>query len=158
MPRPGEKSEAVLDATDRAIVNGLQGGFPLTETPFADAAEAFGIGEEELMARIGRMADDGLISRFGPMYNAERLGGALSLCALAVPENRYDEVAGQVNAHDEVAHNYARAHALNMWFVIATERPEQKDAVLEKIERETGLKVYDFPKIEEFFIGLKVEV
>jgi DNA-binding Lrp family transcriptional regulator len=158
MGRPAAGSEAVLDATDRAIINGLQGGFPLTETPFADAAETFGIGEEELMTRIDRLAEDRLISRFGPMYNAERLGGALSLCALAVPEARYDEVADQVNAHDEVAHNYARAHDLNMWFVIATERPEQKDAVLEKIGQETGLKVYDFPKIEEFFIGLKVEV
>lgn len=158
MPRPTASREAVLDATDRAIINGLQGGFPLTDSPFADAARRFGIGEEELMTRIGRLADDGLISRFGPMYNAERLGGALSLCALAVPEDRYDEVADQVNAHDEVAHNYARAHDLNMWFVVATERPEQKDAVLEEIERETGLKVFDFPKIEEFFIGLKVEV
>ena len=65
----------ILDDTDRAIVNGLQGGFPLTETPFADAAAKFGIGEDELIARISGLADDKLLSRFGPMYNAERLGG-----------------------------------------------------------------------------------
>ena len=148
----------ILDDTDRAIVNGLQGGFPLTETPFADAAAKFGIGEDELIARISGLADDKLLSRFGPMYNAERLGGALSLFAMQVPEARFEEVAARVNAHDEVAHNYARAHALNMWFVVATEQPEQKDAVLDEIRHETGIEVYDFPKIEEFFIGLKVEV
>ena len=40
---------------------------------------------------------------------------------------RFEQVSDQVNAHPEVAHNYEREHhALNMWFVLATEqRPER---------------------------------
>ncbi|MBZ0217822.1 MAG: hypothetical protein K8F25_14790, partial [Fimbriimonadaceae bacterium] len=57
-----------------------------------------------------------------------------------------------------VAHNYERAHELNMWFVISVEDPDEISNVIKKIEAETGFKVLDMPKLEEFFIGLKVEV
>ena len=63
-----------------------------------------------------------------------------------------------MNAYPEVAHNYARDHRLNMWFVVATELPEQAGAVIASIEQNTGCKVYDMPKLEEFYIGLKFAV
>lgn len=149
-------SNAVLDKTDRKIINSLQGGFPVCENPFAVAADRLGLSENDLIDRIERLVANGVLSRFGPMYNAERLGGAVTLCAMIVPEDRYEAVAEQVNAHREVAHNYARVHTLNMWFVLATETRERIDETLALIEQDTGLKVYNFPKQQEFFIGLKV--
>ena len=146
-----------MDDIDRAIVNGLQGGFPVCERPFAAAGEALGLSEAELIERLKRLAADGVISRFGPLWHAEKMGGGLSLCAMQVPAERFDEVAGVVNAFPEVAHNYAREHALNMWFVLATERRERIAEVLTAIEFETGIPVYDMPKIEEFFVGLRFE-
>jgi hypothetical protein len=77
---------------------------------------------------------------------------------MEVPEARFEQVAGQVNAHPEVAHNYAREHRLNMWFVVATEEATQAADVIAAIEQETGCKVYDMPKQEEFYIGLKLTV
>lgn len=147
-----------LDATDARIVNELQGGFPVSRTPFADAAASLGIEEQDLIARISRMCDTGALSRFGPLINAERLGGAVTLAALAVPEGRFDEVAETVNGFREVAHNYAREHRLNMWFVVAADRRQRIGEVLGEIEAATGLAVHDFPKLEEFYIGLKVTV
>lgn len=146
-----------MDEIDRAIINSLQGGFPICERPFAAAAAPLGLSEGQLIGRIEQLLADGVLTRFGPLWHAERLGGALSLCAMAVPEDRFDEVAGQVNAFPEVAHNYARDHALNMWFVIATETPERKDEVLTEVQAATGLRVFDMPKIEEFFVGLRFE-
>jgi DNA-binding Lrp family transcriptional regulator len=146
-----------MDVLDRRIVNALQGGFPVTETPFAEAAATLGIDQEELIGRIDRLRADGWLSRFGPMYDADRLGGATALAAMAVPEADFDAVAEKVNAHPEIAHNYARGHALNMWFVIATETPERIASVVDEIERETGLHVYNMPKIQEFFVGLRFE-
>jgi DNA-binding Lrp family transcriptional regulator len=107
---------------------------------------------------VQRLLDDRVLTRFGPMFNAENLGGALSLCAMQVPLEHYDEVAALVNAFPEVAHNYERDHLLNMWFVIATERPEQAGAVIREIEQATECQVYDMPKQEEFYIGLKLAV
>lgn len=147
-----------LDTVDRSIINSLQGGFPISEHPFAEVAETLGIAEDELLQRLERLQEHKCMSRFGPMYNAERLGGDVTLAALSVPEDRYDQVAELVNAHSEVAHNYARTHQYNMWFVVAADRPERIADVLEEIKLETGLQVLNLPKLEEFFIGLRVEV
>lgn len=146
-----------MDESDRNIINQLQGGFPVSERPFAQAAQGLGMTETELISRITAMLDNGLLSRFGPMYHAERMGGALTLCAMQVPQDRFEQIAEQVNAFPEVAHNYARDHQLNMWFVLATETPVRLDAVIEEIEQRTGLGVYNMPKIEEFFIGLRFD-
>ncbi len=148
---------ATMDEIDRRIINALQGGFPICPAPYAKAAETIGISQDELLQRLTRLCADGLLSRFGPMYHAEKLGGALTLAAMSVPEERFEEVAEQVNGHREVAHNYAREHHLNMWFVLATEQPSQIDELIAEIEAETGLAVFNMPKREEFFIGLRFE-
>ncbi|WP_428622621.1 Lrp/AsnC family transcriptional regulator [Sedimenticola sp.] len=147
-----------LDAVDRAILNRYQGGFPICERPYQAAAEQLGISEQELITRLQNMLTQKQLSRFGPMYHAERLGGGLSLCAMRIPPDQYDRVTEQVNAFPEVAHNYARDHAFNMWFVLATETPERIGTVLQEIEQLTGFRVYNMPKLQEFFIGLKFEV
>jgi DNA-binding Lrp family transcriptional regulator len=146
-----------LDATDRLLINRLQDGLPLTHAPFAPVAREAGISEIEVVDRIAQLRELGAITRFGPFLDAEAMGGAFCLCAMAVPQDRFDEVMTLVNAHPEVAHNYERQHKLNMWFVLACERPEQIAAAAARIEGETGLKVLRFPKLKEFFIGFRVE-
>lgn len=146
------------DAVDRAIINMLQEGFPVSERPFRDAGASLGLEEDALIERLRDLLASGQLSRFGPLFNADRMGGAFCLAAMAVPEDRFEEITEIVNAHIEVAHNYERQHRLNMWFVVATERPEQIADVLTKIKSETGLEVYAFPKLEEYFVGLRVDV
>jgi DNA-binding Lrp family transcriptional regulator len=145
-----------MDAIDRRLINVLQGGFPICERPYAEVGERLGLDEDDVIARLGRLLADGVLSRFGPMYDAERLGGGLTLAAIAVPEERFDEVASIVNVFPEVAHNYRRAHELNMWFVLATERPERIREVIAEIAAVTGLPVIDLPKLEEYFLELKL--
>jgi len=147
-----------MDALDRRIINELQGGFPVCERPFQALAERLGSTESELITRIGCMLDDGLLTRFGPLFDAETMGGALSLCALHVPESRFDAVADVVNACTEVAHNYRRDHHMNMWFVLATETPADLQAAIDRIEAQTGLDILNLPKLEEFYVGLHFEV
>ncbi|MCV2873490.1 AsnC family transcriptional regulator [Defluviimonas sp. WL0050] len=145
-----------LDEVDRAVLNRLQDGLPITHRPFADAATALGLSETDLIDRIAHLREIGAITRFGPFYDAEAMGGAFCLCAMAVPAERFDDVVTLVNAHAEVAHNYERTHRLNMWFVLATDRPEGIERVAQEIEAETGLPVLLFPKLKEFFIGFRV--
>lgn len=148
--------DAPLDALDRRIVNSLHGGFPLCDTPYAAAAARLGIGEAELIRRLERMLADRVLTRFGPLYNADRLGGASILAALSVPEADFEYVSNLVNAEPEIAHNYRREHDLNMWFVGAAESPEKVEAAFRRIEAATGLPVYRFPKEREYFVELKL--
>lgn len=145
-----------MDELDRAIVNRLQGGFPLCARPFEAAAAALATDEETLIRRIGALLEKGILTRFGPLFDVERLGGAFSLCALRVPQAEFGRVAELVNAHPEVAHNYERAHAFNMWFVLATRTPEDIARVVAAIAAETGLEVYEFPREAEYFIELRL--
>ena len=147
-----------MDALDRKIINELQTGFPVCEYPYREVAERLGSDENELIRRIGTLLDDGTLTRFGPMFHAEHMGGALSLCAMSVPEARFEAVAEIVNAFPEVAHNYQREHAMNMWFVLATETAEALQRAIEGIEAGTGLRVHNMPKLEEFHVGLHFEV
>ncbi len=148
----------LLDDTDRAIINKLQYGFPISDYPYRDAAKELSISEQELIDRIKTMRENGLLTRFGPLYHAENMGGALSLCAMKIPETEFDKVTEQVNAFTEVAHNYQRDHEMNMWFVLATETIEAKLDTLKEIEQQTGYPVYDMPKEKEYFVGLYLKV
>jgi len=145
-----------MDEIDRRILAALQGGFPLCDRPFAVAGAALGIGEQELIDRIRDLLQRRILTRFGPLFQAERLGGALSLAAMAVPEHRYEEIACLVNSLAAVAHNYRREHALNMWFVIAAESRGQISDAIEWIERATNLPVIEFPKEREYYVGLEL--
>ncbi len=145
-----------MDEMDRKIVNALQEGFPLSRAPFAECADRLGIGESELIERLKVLRADGIVTRFGPFYNAKEMGGGLCLCAMRVPEDAWDSACAFVNARDEVAHNYRRDHELNMWFVLAVENEADIARVAHAIEAETGLKVHLFPKLKEYFLDMRV--
>ena len=145
-----------LDATDRAIINAIQGDFPLDDQPYLAVANRLGLSETELLTRLQNMLDRRVLTRFGPMFQVERMGGAFVLAAITVPESRFDEVTTQVNAFAEVAHNYRREHAMNMWFVLATETPSGITDVIGRIEAATALPVFAFPKEREYFVEMKL--
>ncbi|MBS1140204.1 MAG: transcriptional regulator, AsnC family [Proteobacteria bacterium] len=146
-----------LTELDRKILAQLQGDFPICEQPYAEAAAQLGITEAELLERLQALLADKVLTRFGPMFQIEEMGGAFVLAALAAPEHRYDEVTALVNELPEVAHNYRREHQLNMWFVLATETKAGIADAIARIERATGLAVYAFPKEREFFVEMKLE-
>ncbi len=141
-----------------AIINRFQGEFPVQHSPFQVAGGMLELGREAFMDCVKGLLEEKYLSRFGPIYNASRLGGGQTLAAIQVPEDRFEETAEKVNAFVEIAHNYRREHRLNMWFVVATERQEGIAAVLEKIEQDTGLGVYNFPKLREFYLGLYLHI
>jgi DNA-binding Lrp family transcriptional regulator len=85
---------------------------------------SLGFDEAEVLRRLDSLLERRVLTRFGPMFQIERAGGAFVLAAMRVPEADFERVAGQVNAFPEVAHNYRREHELNMWFVLATATPQ----------------------------------
>jgi siroheme decarboxylase len=148
---------SALDDIDRALINRLQDGIAVVSRPFAAVAEDLGINEQEVCDRLAALLTSGALSRFGPMMDAKRLGGGLTLAALAAPDERFDEAAAIVNSFDEVAHNYARDHKLNMWFVLATEDDDAIEATCRAITEKTGLEVLNFPKLTEYALRLRFE-
>lgn len=155
-PRPLD-GPVPLDEADRRLINHLHEGFPLCAEPYHEAGRALGMDADEVLARLEALLARGVLTRFGPLFQVERLGGRFVLAALAVPEARYAEVTALVNALPEVAHNYRREHRLNMWFVLATETPDGIAEAIARIEAATGLPVFAFPKLREFFVDMRLK-
>lgn len=152
----GRAPVAQLDEVDRRLINALQGGFPLVAEPYRQVADSLGVSEAELLQRLDSLLERRVLTRFGPMFQIERAGGAFVLAALRVPEADFERVTAQVNAFPEVAHNYRREHELNMWFVLATATPQGIAETIAAIEAATGLPVFAFPKEREYFVEMKL--
>lgn len=149
-------SGTALDEVDRSLINALQGDFPLVREPYRQIAESLGLSETELLRRLDALLERRVLTRFGPMFQIERAGGAFVLAAMRVPDAEFERVAEQVNAFPEVAHNYRREHVLNMWFVLATATPQGIPDAIAAIEAATGLPVLAFPKEREYFVEMKL--
>lgn len=147
-----------MDDLKRRLIDDWQGGCPLCERPFAVMAERLESSEDAVLQTLRELLADGTLTRFGPLYQIERLGGAFSLAALQAPEAEFERIAAVVNAFPEVAHNYRRDHAFNMWFVLATETPAGMNDAVECIAAATGLPVFNFPKEREYFIEARFAV
>lgn len=105
-----------MDAIDRAIVMQVQDGIPLVDHPFMDAAEKIGIPEPDLIARIKRLRNEGVIRRFGARINNRRCGfTANAMVAWKVPEERVDEVGRFFAGNPVVTHCYERRIIPGIW-------------------------------------------
>ncbi|MBK7842354.1 MAG: hypothetical protein IPJ71_01465 [Bdellovibrionales bacterium] len=154
----GAKYMPLTKDQESSLLNKLQDGLSIEESPFLQLANDFNLSESELLSIIEKKLLDGSLTRFGPMFNVEKFGGEFTLVAMKVPEAQFEEVTKLVNAHVEVAHNYRREHALNMWFVTATDSKRATEEVLKTIESETGLKTFAMPKLEEYFLDLRFKL
>jgi len=138
---------------ERALLDGFQRDFPLAPAPYAAIAGRLGCTEAEVIACLAGLVARGCVSRVGAVF-APRRAGCGVLAALAVPQARLDEVAAQVGRHEEVNHNYEREHAYNLWFVVTACDRARVDAVLDSIERETGLVALRLPMERAYHIDL----
>ena len=142
-----------MNDIDKQLLNDFQRDFPLTARPFAELAQALGVSEDDVLARLRALTGDGTVSRVGPVIRPRTIGVS-TLAAMHVPPARLAETAACISAHPEVNHNYEREHELNLWFVVtAASGPQLQDA-LNAIEDETGFTVYSFPMLEDYHIDL----
>lgn len=144
-----------LDERDRFILNRLQGNFPICETPFQQLEKQWEIPNNELIDRIERLNRDNYLSRFGAVINTRALGGDSRLAAVEAEDNELEDVAEVLNGYQTVTHNYARDHELSLWFVLSADSCEQIDRTLENLEEELERRVYNLPKLTEYYVGLR---
>lgn len=148
-----------LDEADKALLQTLQDDFPLTIRPWDALAERLGTTVEDVMVRIGRLKEEGVIRRIGPVLETDRVGlTARTLVLMKVPPGRMEEVADIVSGFEEVTHNYERDHEYNLWFTLITPSQENLKDALASIIDATGVPeddVLDLPVTERYKIGVR---
>src|SRR4030065_221208 len=108
--------EATLDEIDRRIVLATQSGLPLESQPYLAVARQIGVTAEEVMTRMRRMLETGMIRRIGAVPNHYALGyKANGMTVWDVPDEKVDELGELVGALDFVSHCYQRPRHLPDW-------------------------------------------
>ncbi|MCG8427300.1 MAG: Lrp/AsnC family transcriptional regulator [Chromatiales bacterium] len=153
MSDPQPATQIHLNDLEKRLLNEFQRGLPLTPRPFAAIAEKLGTHEALVVEILNRLQDAGVISRVGPVFKPKKIGTS-TLAAMAIPEERLEEIAEVVNAYPEVNHNYERSDHFNLWFVATASTEEQLDAVLNSIRLKTGFEVLKLPMEKQFHIDL----
>lgn len=147
------------DQIDRKLLNLIQANFPLSPEPYREIGEALGISEEEVLSRVGKMIDSGLIRRLGGIFDSRKLGYQGTLCAMRVEENLIDKVAAAINTYPGVTHNYLREHDYNMWFTAMAQSKEKLEEMLEQIKIDTGInEILVLPAQKLFKIRVNFEL
>lgn len=142
-----------LDDLSRRLIDRFQHGLPLCAEPYAAMARELDCSEAAVLDALALLQQADALSRVGPVFEHSR-AGASTLVALAVPEERLEQVAAQVNQHPEVNHNYLREHRYNLWFVLTAPHRAQINQVLAQIAAETGLAPLDLPMQRAYRIDL----
>jgi len=128
-----------MDETDKKILNIIQTDFPVVAEPFKVIASMTGISEEESLARIKKLKDDGIIRRIGAVFDARKLGFVSTLCAAKVPEGKMKAFVEAVNACPGVTHNYRRNHEYNVWFTVIAPSEEELKRFFTEVTERTGI-------------------
>jgi DNA-binding Lrp family transcriptional regulator len=148
-----------LDDLDRAILNEIQSHFPIEARPYAEVGKKLGTSEAEVLARVQRLADTGVIRRIGANFTSRKLGYTSTLCAAHVPEPQLEGFVAAVNRHPGVTHNYLRRHHFNVWFTLIAESTERLAQILAEISRDSGVpEVLSLPAQKVFKIKVDFPV
>lgn len=150
---------AELDETDKLILNRIQSNFPVDSRPFRAIGKDLNLSESEVIERVARLKEDGIIRRIGGNFVPDKVGYVSTLCAARVPEDRVAEFAGIVNHYSGVTHNYQRDDDFNVWFTFIAPSMAKIEENLAEISARTGINdILNLPATRVFKIKAHFEL
>ena len=149
----------LLDDKDRLILNRIQSDFPVTAKPYEAIGRELNLPEAEILGRLKRLKEVGIIRRIGGNFSPEKLGFVSTLCAASVPPDKLDLFAATVNRYPGVTHNYMRENHYNVWFTFIAPSMDEITTNLSQITRDTGVEeILNLPATRVFKIRAKFDV
>lgn len=122
----------------------LQDDIPLISDPWQVIGVELGIPGDEVLARITKLTDEGIIRGITPTLESNAGRRMVStLCALRVDEPDLPRVVRVINGYEGVSHNFRREHRYNLWFTLAAQSDEAITQILSEILKATGLSSDD---------------
>lgn len=147
-----------MDTFDKEILDIIQSSFPLSPRPYEVVGGQVGLTESEVLARVRRLKQQGVIRRMGANFGSRQLGWSSTLCGAEVPEDRLDAFVAEVNKHTGVTHNYLRAHQFNVWFALIAPSAEVVEEILADITAKTGVPIMNLPASTLFKIKVDFQM
>jgi DNA-binding Lrp family transcriptional regulator len=141
---PAETEAQPYDEFDRDVIRALQGDMPVVSEPYAPAAQALNISQEQLLAHLDGMVERRLLRRVAAILFHRRAGfSANGMGVWKVPSDRVLELGGRMASFRGISHCYERPTYAD-WpyqlFTMAHGRSKQEcDAILDSIAADTGI-------------------
>lgn len=111
-----KKRNTILDDIDRQIIQETQSGLPLVSRPYHAVAERIGVDVNDVISRIKKMQNNGIIRRIAAVPNHYALGyKGNGMSVWNVPGELVNELGKKVGALDFVSHCYHRPRFLPEW-------------------------------------------
>ena len=152
-------ANAVIDDIDRAVLNRIQSDFPLTPRPYHTIGQELEISEDDVLKRVRRLKDAGIIRRIGGNFTPHALGFVSTQCAAKVPPDKISRFAEVVNRYPGVTHNYRRENTYNVWFTFIAPSMVEIEANLKQIAADTGVNdILNLPATDVFKIKAEFQI
>lgn len=127
-----------FDEVDRRIVKATQAGLPLVPRPYHAIADDLGLAPDEVMARVERMQDRGVVRRIGVVPNHYALGYvANGMSVWDVADDCVDDAGRKVGELEFVTHCYRRVRHFPLWpyNLFAMVHGRDQEEVVGKVEK-----------------------
>ena len=141
-----------MDQRDKELLNEIQAGFPVEPHPYRVLGERLSMDEEEVIARIAKLRQAGIIRRLGASIDSRRVGFVSTLLAAKVPEEKFETVVKIINACAGVTHNYERRHEYNVWFTLIAPSVKEKERIISQLREKAGVEILELPAKKIFKI------
>ena len=148
-----------MDDIDREIINAIQSDYPITFRPYLELGKRFEMTESEVLERVKRLKESGIIRRIGANFNSKKLNFTSTLCAAKVPKEKLAGFVEKVNSYPGVTHNYLRDHEYNVWFTFIAPSMATVERALKEISETTGVpEIRNLPAVKTYKIKVDFEV
>jgi len=133
-----------IDEKDLLLLKAAQDGLPLRAEPYAALGAQIAMPADEVIARLKRLVDCGVIRRVGASL-AHRAAGftANAMVAWKVPEEKIEEIGNAFAQRNEVTHCYSRATApnfpYNLYTMLHAKSKEACNEIISFLSAATGL-------------------
>ncbi len=137
-----------MDAIDRKILAESEKGLLLTPEPFQEIAAQVGITSKEVIERLKKLQETGVIRRFGLSFKPNGIGYlANALVAWKVPQHRVQEIGKLFSKYTEISHCYERESVAGKWeyniyTVMHAHERKTIEQLTEQLSTATGLEDY----------------
>jgi DNA-binding Lrp family transcriptional regulator len=156
--KPGEKKRPAvarvfapprpLEELERRLVMALQEGLPFFIRPFSILAARVGCEEIEVLQRINRWCEEGIIKRFGVVVRHHELGyRANAMLVHNIPDDQVEAVGNALARAEGVTLCYRRPRVLpdwpyNLFCMIHGQAREEVEARIVSLRAEAGIEAH----------------
>jgi len=136
---------AILEKIDKDILRLAQGDLHISEEPFAEWAIELGISQDELVSRLKRFKETGIIRDFKAILRHQKAGIlANAIVTWAVEEEKVEEAGKELSGFEAITHCYERPDfgSYNIFTMIHAKTKKELLDLVSLISEKTGLRDY----------------